>query len=97
MPRVIWSDRSRSDLAAIGDYIADHDPAAALRTLHAIRAKAVLLAQFPNIGPPLDGERRYLRIPPTPYLIVYRIGPGRVEVLGIRHAREDWWPQDPAT
>lgn len=92
MPRVIWSDASRRDLQAIDDYIAREDAAAALAILRKIPRSAIMLEQFPAIGPLLQGEYRYLSVRGTPYVIVYRIERVRVEVTRVRHMREDWFP-----
>ena len=94
MPRVIWSDASRRDLRNIDDFISSDDAAAALGVLRRIRRSAALLEQFPAIGPILQGEQRYLSVRSTPYVIVYRIDNARIEVIRVRHAREDWFPDD---
>jgi len=94
MPRVIWSDASRRDLQEIDAFISRENAEAALAILRRIRKGAELLEQFPAIGPILQGELRYLSVRGTPYVIVYRIEKGRVDVARLRHVREDWFPVD---
>jgi toxin ParE1/3/4 len=90
MPRIIWSAPSLLDLREIERFLSNEDAAAAARILRAIRGKSDQLRQFPSSGPALTGELRYVRVRNTPYLLVYRIGRGGVEVIRVRHVREDW-------
>lgn len=94
MSRVIWSEASRRDLAGIDAFISQENAEAALGILRRIRKSAALLEQFPAIGTILQGEHRYLSVRSTPYVIVYRVEKGRVEVARVRHVREDWFPVD---
>lgn len=90
MPRIIWSPSSLGDLRRIDTYLSNVDPAAAVRILSAIRTKARQLAKFPESGPGMKVEQRSLGVRGTPYVIVYRFESDRVEVIGVRHTRENW-------
>jgi toxin ParE1/3/4 len=80
---VIFSRRALRDLAAIRAYIADDNPAAASRMAVEIVATCDRLEQFPERGRP--GLHRGTRELTTvwPYVIVYRIVCGDVEILSV--------------
>ncbi|KQM91472.1 hypothetical protein ASE70_15425 [Sphingomonas sp. Leaf22] len=65
-------------------------PVAASEMLAAVRARSTILDNFPGIGRAISGGSRLLRVQGTPYLLFYRMLPDRVEILRIRHDREDW-------
>ncbi len=90
MPRLTWSPSSRRDLLGIDAFLAEHDAAAAIRTLRAIRTAADRLRDYPRIGRALDEPFRVLGVRGTPYLIIYRLRAGEIEVVRLRHARENW-------
>lgn len=96
MPRVVWSQPARDDLARIDTYLDDLDGAAAVRIVTAIRATAERLRDFPEIGRPLDAPFRVLSVRSTPYLLFYRLYQQRVEVIALRHGSQDWASEFPA-
>jgi plasmid stabilization system protein ParE len=91
--RISWSLDAVRDLQAIYDYLDQHDPRTAVRALQAIREKALLLQEFPNLGPPLDGGTRRLSVTGGAYVIVYETQPDRLSVLRVFDARQDWLKQ----
>lgn len=96
MPDIIWSDVSLADLRSIEAFLEPRDVAAAIRILRSIRSAAALLERFPAVGTPLEDDLRHLRIRRSPYLLVYRLAGPRVEMVRVRHVREDWLQrQDP--
>ena len=90
MSQLIWSPRSGRDLAEIDAYLSERDPAAAVQMLRAIRASAARLADFPRLGRPFGQPFRVIGVRKTPYLILYRLRGGAIEIVRIRHARQDW-------
>jgi plasmid stabilization system protein ParE len=58
--------------------------------LAAIRGQTDILDRFPGVGSPFGAEGRRLRVRGTPYLLFYRTLSDRVEILRIRHDREQW-------
>ena len=69
--RVEFSPDAIADLESIGDYIAEHDPAAALRFLDRLRHRCRSLSEFP-----LRGRRygeRFRVVGEGDYLIFYRV------------------------
>ncbi|MGY4398035.1 toxin ParE1/3/4 [Sphingomonas sp. UYAg733] len=90
MPRLIWSPSSLDDLKTIDLYLKPIDGGVAGRTLRAIRATADRLRDYPGIGRALAEPFRVLGVRTTPYLLVYRVAEAGIEIVRIRHAREDW-------
>lgn len=81
---------AESDLDEIADYIADHNPAAAIKELESLQDRFALLATQP-----LMGELRE-ELPCRPrvfcsgnYLIVYRPTDSGIEVARVVHAARD--------
>jgi addiction module RelE/StbE family toxin len=82
-----WSDESISDLVDILDYIGQRNASAAV-ALHARVLKVAFeIGDEPQIGRPgrVRDTREFVLHPN--YLLVYRVGDARVEVLRILHAR----------
>lgn len=90
MPRLIWAPAFGRDLAEINAFLAEHDARAAVRTLTAIRISIEWLRTYPRIGRAIEEPYRVLLVRGTPYLVVYRVRDDVVDLLRIRHARENW-------
>ncbi len=89
--RIVWTAPALRDIAALRDYMAHHNPAAAVRQVQLIFAGVTVLSQFPESGRP--GRRpgtRELVIARTPYVVPYRVRHGAVEVLRVLHGRQRW-------
>lgn len=93
MPRLIWSEASLRDIGEIDDYLTGHDPGAAARIARAIKASSLRLIDYPRIGRAFDESFRVLGVRTTPYLIVYRLRDGDIEIARVRHSSEDWLPR----
>jgi plasmid stabilization system protein ParE len=89
---VAFSARALADLDRLIDFIAEHDPANAVRAAQRIVDATIILRDHPLIGRPVRGDIRELVISSghTGYVALYRLrgGVARVEVLTIRHQRE---------
>jgi len=91
MTAVLWSDLANADLEAIDDYWVGYGQDAAERVSARIEAAAAFLATMPRAGPVLKRQAaRKWRIGQTPYVLIYRVTDLGIEVLRIRHGREDW-------
>ena len=55
----------------------------------AIRA-GLFLADYPQAGEEVAPDHRRWRVPRTRYILIYRLVPDGVEVLRVRHERENW-------
>lgn len=98
--KVVWTQTARDRLAAIEDFIAVDDPAAAARFSARLLARTRALATFPESG------RRVPELPRAPlrevivgnYRIIYRVATVQVEVItvfeGHRLLRREELPTD---
>ncbi|ANH07349.1 type II toxin-antitoxin system RelE/ParE family toxin [Shinella sp. HZN7] len=92
MAKVVWTRRYLRELEAIGDYIAERNPAAAARIVTAIHSRTRrLLADNPFIGRPGEiAGTRELVVPGTPYIVAYRVLETRIDVLFVQHGAREW-------
>ena len=89
--RLIWSTPATLDLVSIDGWLAvNAGTEVAEMFLKRIRLRARRLRDFPQIGAPIDASQRSVRVPRTPYVIVYIVRPQIVEILRIHHNRQDW-------
>ena len=87
---VVFSQPARGDIAAIYDFIARENPAAAQRVASAIERATDRLAMFPHSGRKGAVETtRELVVPRLPYIVVYRVEPDTVEIISVFHAAQD--------
>ena len=88
---VAWSPRAIRHLLALRAYIARDNPDAAADVALTILAAVERLAELPNLGRPgrLAGTRELI-VPGTPYVIPYRVGPERLEIIAVFHGRQRW-------
>lgn len=86
-----WTRPALRDLEEIHAYIAERDPAAALRTARLLRAQAESLTAHPLMGRAgrIDGTRE-LVVAGLPFVIAYRVTEAAVDVLAIRHGAREW-------
>jgi toxin ParE1/3/4 len=81
------SPQAKSELEAIGDYIAEDSPANAERFIDRLTEKFFALGRNPRIGRARPELRSDLRsFPYGAYLILYRIIDGGVEIVRVVHA-----------
>lgn len=93
MVPIEWSIEAERGLSDIHAYIAEHNPAAADRTIRGILKRADQLARFPQLGPPLAGyEARGLRqLVYGHYRIIYRLDEAdNVYIVGVFHGAMDF-------
>ncbi len=90
MRRVTWAPRAKADLARIDVFYAERDPDFADEIGQAAIAAGRFLSEFPAAGPIVDRDARKWRIAETDFLLLYRITLTGVEILRVRHGREDW-------
>ena len=89
MAEVRWDLEALADLDDAITYIEQFDPAAARRYDAALRRLGESLADFPSRGrPAAKGTREMTTVPP--YVLGYRYhdGSDQVEILSIRHGRQ---------
>jgi plasmid stabilization system protein ParE len=89
--RIEWLSDAERNIAAQLEWIAEHDPWAAIGVGDTIHAAVTRLADYPAIARPgrVAGTRELVVIG-TPYTVVYRIEPSAVLVLRVLHTAERW-------
>jgi plasmid stabilization system protein ParE len=94
--QVVYSENALANIEHAFEYLAAHDPGAALAAVEAIRSAVTALNVHPLIGRRVEGEIRELVISfgRTGYVALYRYLPARdtVRVLAVRHQRELDYP-----
>jgi toxin ParE1/3/4 len=89
--RLVWARPAARDLDSIGDYIARENPRAAARIVSRIRGAAANLTEFPRLGRRgRVANTRELVVASTPFILVYRLGDDRVEILAVFHTARRW-------
>jgi toxin ParE1/3/4 len=87
--RLRYTRRATRHLNAIADYIAEENPAAAKQVGARIQGTLILLTEFPGMGRDgVLGGTRELIVPGLPYVIVYRVAPEEVVILGVYHGAQ---------
>jgi len=91
--KLIWSSRSKSELAAIVDYIAVDNLDAALELDYHITNSAEGLVGFPKMGKigRIEGTREL--IVHEHYILVYEIDGEELRVLSVLHTSRQWPPE----
>jgi toxin ParE1/3/4 len=89
--KVRWLRPVMESLDAIYEHIAGENPAAARKVFVRIVGATRRLGEFPLSCPAgkVAGTRE-LVIVGLPYLIVYRVGADRVDILRVFHTATDW-------
>ncbi len=78
--------KAQSDLEEIGDYIAQDNINAALKTVESIHQKCIFLSENPRAGRERNEVAKGLRhFPSGNYLILYRLANESVEVIRVLH------------
>jgi len=89
--RVRWTADAADDLDRISDYIASDRPEVARRiALHIVRTIDAL-ETFPNRGRlgRVEGTRELVLVP-LPFIAVYEVHEGEVQVLRVLHGAQEW-------
>lgn len=92
--RVEWLPEAERSLAAQLEWIAEHNPWAALDVGDAVHAAVGRLADHPAMARSgRVAETHELIVVGTPYILVYRIEPAAVVILRVLHGAQRW-PRD---
>ncbi|MFB3924235.1 MAG: type II toxin-antitoxin system RelE/ParE family toxin [Terriglobia bacterium] len=86
-----WTRLAIEDLNHAHDYIAARNPSAAHSVISRIQSALHALHVHPLIGRKgrVEGTRE-LVISGTPFIVAYRIGRARIEVLAVIHGARRW-------
>lgn len=89
--KLVWSKPAIADLMKVEAWLTENvDPLTAEEQIDRIRQKARRLVHFPSRGPLLCKLQHYAQVEKTPFRLIYRIAPDEIQILRIRHNREDW-------
>ncbi len=83
-----WMPQARADLQAIYDYIAEDSPQNAARMIERLLDRAERMVDFPQSGRKVpEYQREDIReVIESPYRIIYRTLPDRIDVLTVMHS-----------
>ena len=88
--RIRWTPAAAADLQHINDYLKEHHPRYRQPTMRKLYESVRALKQWPQRGRHGREEgTRELVFSPLPYVAVYRVTPGNVEVVRIYHAAQN--------
>ena len=95
--KIIWSPTSRKKIDELVDLIAADNLDAALALVEEIESRVQHLKKHPRSGriaPALNDEMVRELVIRGDYLVVYEIQGERIEILTIRHAKQDFDDSD---
>ena len=86
-----WTNLAVADLQEVYDFIAADDPGAAAATIQRIERAIRMLLKQPGAGRRgrVRGTRE-LVVPGTPFIVVYRLHVGAIELLAVIHGARQW-------
>jgi len=88
---IVWREVAILSLERARTYIAQDNPAAALRVYDRILNSVRNLADMPNIGRPGRVEdTRELVVPDTPYIVAYTVFDEQVVIIAVQHSAQKW-------
>jgi addiction module RelE/StbE family toxin len=89
--RIRWLRAALGNLQQEAEYIAQEDPAAALRVVGRIGDAVRYLEDHPSMGRPgrVPGTRE-LVVSGTPYIVPYRVRGQDIEILRVFHTARKW-------
>ena len=88
--RIRYAPRARNDIVHIHQYVAAHNPNAAVAVVRRIRTTARLLGRHPGLGRQTQiDDVRVIGVGRYPYLVYYRIDDDAVTIIHVRDARRD--------
>lgn len=90
--RIVWSDSARERIDEFIEFIAEENPAAAIRVIEDLRRRIQVLSEQPRLGRPLarDLDWALRRLIAGRYIVVYRIEEPQqtVTIVALRHSRQ---------
>jgi toxin ParE1/3/4 len=91
MKQIVWTQSAQRDFVRIDDWYRDTAPEYSIRVGDAAIAAGRFLCDFPLAGSQTSRETlRKWPVPDTDFLIFYSVTRTTIEIVRIRHAREDW-------
>jgi toxin ParE1/3/4 len=90
---IVWLSRARTDRKAQIAHIAKESHKAAIEQGDRIQSQTEILSAYPKVGREgrIKGTRE-LVVSRTPFVLVYRVRLGRIEILRMLHGAQMWPP-----
>lgn len=89
--RLEWTLKAIGDLREAGAFILSDNPGAARRMAERVREAAEYLIEQPNMGRPGRViNTRELVVSGTPFILIYRVRGGAVQILRVLHHSQKW-------
>jgi len=88
--KLVWTRVAREDRQSIREYIAAHNPSAALDFDELLSEKTARLVDHPGLGRPgrVQGTREF--VAHRNYILIYDVAGDVVRVLRVLHAARQW-------
>ena len=86
--KVVWTDYALHSLEIVQGYIEANNPSSAKRVIRQVKITTKKLSQFPNIGRVGARGTRQLVVSNLPYIIVYRVLEGQVQIVRVFHDKQ---------
>jgi len=92
LAELVYKGGARADLAAIFDYLAEHNLNSAQRFIGAVQRRCDLLRQYPELGVARDDLGPGIRALPIwrRVVIAYCIEPNAIEIIGVFYGGQDY-------
>ena len=92
--KIEWLPEAERNLESQIDYIAEHNPEAAVQVGDAVYAAVARLGRYPRSARPgrVAGTRE-LAVTGTPFIVVYRPDPSAVVIVRVLHGAQRWPPK----
>ncbi|MBU0480429.1 MAG: type II toxin-antitoxin system RelE/ParE family toxin [Proteobacteria bacterium] len=91
MRKLEWTSPAIYDLVSAGEYIAQENPSAAKRMAERVKETVEYLGDHPNLGRPGRlSDTKELVISGTPFIVVYWIRKGAIQILRLLHHAQRW-------
>jgi len=88
---IVWREVALNSLERARTYIAQDNPAAAVRVYERILDAVRNLADMPNMGRLGRVEdTRELVVPSTPYIVAYTVLDNQVMIIAVQHGAQKW-------
>ena len=86
--RIRWTTQAAEDIVGIVRHIQEENPTAAQQVAEQIFGSLQNLTTFPRMGRP--GEQGARELVTGPYIVIYRVAGGFIELLHIWHGAQNW-------
>jgi len=88
--KVHWTNRAKTRLKLIYDFIAEDSPMSAIKVIDRLTARSQLLTELPNSGRrvPEYARNDVRELLENPYRIIYRVKSDQIDVLTVMHYRQ---------